>query len=120
MKLQLRRKSFIEVAWIYVSQQRKLLSRPRPEANRLNFLFPHAAQIRKIGDQPLRDILKSLGGWPVIEPNWKPPNRTIENLMGVLRKDYSELVLMELYVGTDDKNSSLNILQVRRKNFPRR
>lgn len=83
-------------------------------------MLSHAEQIRKIGDQPLRDILKTLGGWPVIESNWKPPNRSIENLMGTLRSDYSEPVLIELYVGTDDKNSSLNVLQVRRKNFPHR
>lgn len=90
-------------------------------------------QIRKIGDQPLREILvsklltwerkskdkhfffllqKFLGGWPVIEPNWKPPNISIEKLMGTLRGEYSEPVLIELYVGADDKNSSINILQV--------
>jgi Peptidase family M13 len=124
MKLQLRRKSFIKVAWIYVSHP----SSPAVDFHRLmeNYLRLslslsfHAEQIRKIGDQPLRDILKTLGGWPVIESNWKPPNRSIENLMGTLRSDYSEPVLIELYVGTDDKNSSLNVLQVRRKNFPHR
>lgn len=75
----------------------------------------YAEQIRKIGDQPLRDILKTLGGWPVIEPNWKPPNISIEKLMGILRGEYSEPVLIELYVGADDKNSSINILQVRKR-----
>lgn len=70
-------------------------------------------EIRKIGDLPLREILKSLGGWPVVETNWKPPNVSIERLMGRLRGEYSEPVLIELYVGADDKNSSINILQVR-------
>lgn len=69
-------------------------------------------QIRKIGDQPLKTLLKSLGGWPVIEPSWKQPNISIETLMGILRGEYSEPVLIELYVGADDKNSSINILQV--------
>lgn len=32
--------------------------------------------------------------------------------MGKLRGEYSEPVLIELYVGADDKNSSINILQV--------
>lgn len=76
------------------------------------FLY-RTEQIRKIGDQPLRDILKTLGGWPVIEANWKPPNMSIEKLMGKLRGEYSEPVLIELFVGADDKNSSINILQVR-------
>lgn len=61
---------------------------------------------------PLKEILKSLGGWPVIEKNWKPPNVSIEKIMGRLRGEYSEPVLIELYVGADDKNSSINILQV--------
>lgn len=74
--------------------------------------FLNSEQIRKIGDQPLRDIIKTLGGWPVIEPNWKPPKISIENLMGRLRGEYSEPVLLEIYVGADDKNSSINILQV--------
>lgn len=37
---------------------------------------------------------------------------TIETLMGKLRGEYSEPVLIELFVGADDKNSSINILQV--------
>uniref|UniRef100_W8BVC8 Membrane metallo-endopeptidase-like 1 n=1 Tax=Ceratitis capitata TaxID=7213 RepID=W8BVC8_CERCA len=69
-------------------------------------------QIRKIGEGRLMDVLKSLGGWPVITPNWQPPNMTIEQLMGILRGVYSEPVLVELYVGADDKNSSINILQI--------
>lgn len=32
--------------------------------------------------------------------------------MGVLRGNYSEPVLVELYVGADDKNSSVNVLQI--------
>lgn len=35
--------------------------------------------------------------------------------MGRLRGEYSEPVLIELYVGADDKNSSINILQVSSK-----
>lgn len=40
--------------------------------------------------------------------------------MGALRGDYSEPVMIELYVGADDKNSSINILQVRFSNNQRR
>ncbi|XP_030381091.1 neprilysin-1 [Scaptodrosophila lebanonensis] len=70
-------------------------------------------QIRKIGDGRLKEVLKSLGGWPVIERNWQAPSQmSIEQLMGYLRANYSESVLVELYVGADDKNSSVNILQM--------
>lgn len=61
----------------------------------------------------MRDVIQLLGGWPVTDPNWKQPNISIENLLGILRGTYSEPVLVELYVGADDKNSSVNILQVR-------
>lgn len=69
-------------------------------------------QIRKIGDDPLRKILKHLGGWPVTETVWNPPSFSIEYLLGHLRREYSESVLFEVYVSADDKNSSVHILQV--------
>jgi membrane metallo-endopeptidase-like protein 1 len=56
-----------------------------------------------------------LGGWPVTQPNWKPPEFSIETLLGRLRGEFNEGVLIEQWVGPDDKNSSVNILQVRTK-----
>lgn len=53
-----------------------------------------------------------MGGWPVIENEWKKPKFSKEQLFGRLRGDYSESVLIELFVGADDKNSSVNIIQV--------
>ncbi|KAK4876270.1 hypothetical protein RN001_012692 [Aquatica leii] len=69
-------------------------------------------QIRKIGDTPLRNVLSSLGGWPVTDSNWEPPPFSIEILLGRLRGDYNEGVLVEQWVGPDDKNSSVNIIQL--------
>ncbi|XP_026480017.1 neprilysin-1-like [Ctenocephalides felis] len=69
-------------------------------------------QIRKIGDGPLRNVITSLGGWPVLDDNWQLPNFTLETLLGRLRSDYSEPILIELYVGADDKNSSAHIIQL--------
>ncbi|KAK6620414.1 18S rRNA pseudouridine methyltransferase [Polyplax serrata] len=71
-------------------------------------------QIGKIGDAPLREVLKSLGGWPVATRDWKPPSFSVETLLGKLRGDYNEGVLIEQWVGPDDKNSSAHILQVRK------
>ncbi|XP_017870344.1 PREDICTED: neprilysin-2 isoform X2 [Drosophila arizonae] len=70
-------------------------------------------QIRKVGVGRLKRVLRSLGGWPVIERNWQPPaNLSVEQVMGQLRFNYSESVMIELYVGADDKNSSVNIIQM--------
>ncbi|KAH0552036.1 hypothetical protein KQX54_004370 [Cotesia glomerata] len=74
-------------------------------------------QIRHIGDAPLKETLRNLGGWPVVEgTNWEPPkNLSIEILLGRIRGEFNEGVLVEHWVGPDDKNSSANILQVRRQ-----
>lgn len=76
-------------------------------------IFP--VQIRKIGDQPIRNVLEGLGGWPVTKTNWTPPEFSIETLLGRIRGIYNEAVLIEQWVGPDDKNSSVNIIQVRTK-----
>uniref|UniRef100_A0A1W7RA63 Neprilysin n=1 Tax=Hadrurus spadix TaxID=141984 RepID=A0A1W7RA63_9SCOR len=69
-------------------------------------------QVDAIGDQPLREIINELGGWPVTDVNWTEPEWSIENLLGRLRGDYHMRFLLEQWVGPDDKNSSVNILQL--------
>ena len=74
-----------------------------------------SGQIRLMGDAALRETLQVLGGWPVLDPNWTAPNFSVEALMGRLRSDYNQGVLIEQWVGPDDKNSSANIIQVFKK-----
>ncbi|KAL1137603.1 hypothetical protein AAG570_009299 [Ranatra chinensis] len=70
-------------------------------------------QIRRVGDVPLRAALDLLGGWPVVVgPSWTPPNRSLEELLGTMRGLYNEGVIIEQWVGPDDKNSSANIVQL--------
>ncbi|KAJ8679540.1 hypothetical protein QAD02_015327 [Eretmocerus hayati] len=70
-------------------------------------------KIRDIGDRPLRQALEQLGGWPVVMGNsWPDPgNGSLENLLGQLRGDFNVGVIVEAWIGPDDKNSSANILQ---------
>lgn len=77
-------------------------------------IFVHffLAQIRNIGDEPLKALIRSLGGWPVLERGWKRPNCSIEQLLGKLRAELNEHFLVSILVGPDDKNSSVNIMQV--------
>lgn len=70
-----------------------------------------AGMIRKVGDAPLKEVLRALGDWPVTTPGWKAPDYPLEELLGHLR-ELSEGVLFQQWVGPDDKNSSVNILQV--------
>ncbi|XP_058126408.1 neprilysin-1 [Anopheles ziemanni] len=69
-------------------------------------------QIRALDVTALRKSLRKLGGWPVIEKNWTVPESSIEYLLGKLTGEYDEPGLVELYVGADDKNSSMNIIQI--------
>lgn len=83
------------------------------------------------------DTIKEVGGWPVLDPNWngrtlkktliasangttisstliaknEEIELTIENLLGKLRGDFNQPIIVEQYVGPDDRNSSLNIIQ---------
>ncbi|KAL0112027.1 hypothetical protein PUN28_013327 [Cardiocondyla obscurior] len=69
--------------------------------------------IREIGDGPVRKTLEYLGGWPVVVgSSWRPPSYPLEVLLGRLRGEYNIGVLLEQWVGPDDKNSSANILQL--------
>nr|XP_046909765.1 neprilysin-1-like [Dermatophagoides farinae] len=68
-------------------------------------------KINQIGVQPILDALQEVGGWPVLDRNWNEKDLTLENLLGKLRGDYNQPIIVEQYVGPDDRNSSLNIIQ---------
>lgn len=93
-------------------------------------------KIESIGETPIRETLKSVGDWPVLDRNWseenvkflkrpqlilgggnekkkeKPMKFSIENFLGKIRGDYNQPIIVEQYVGPDDRNSSLNVIQL--------
>ena len=74
-------------------------------------------QIEVVGDEPLKEVIASLGGWPVIEEDWQEPEVSIETLIGWLRGRLNQGTFVEQWVGPDDKNSSINIIQVACENY---
>ncbi|KAK8726821.1 hypothetical protein OTU49_010077 [Cherax quadricarinatus] len=72
----------------------------------------NTSQIEATGDGPLSEVLVSLGGWPVTTPNWTVPNFSVETLIGRLRGDLNQGILIDQWVGPDDKNSSVNVIQL--------
>lgn len=68
--------------------------------------------IKEQKDESIRRVLADLGGWPVITPNWVAPNFSLEYLLGTIRGLYNEGYIIDQWVGPDDKNSSVNIIQV--------
>ena len=72
--------------------------------------FPE--QIEKVGDDPLVNLLLRVGGWPVVHAQWNRTAQSAETLLGSLRGSSMAPVVIGMMVATDDKNSSVRIIQV--------
>ena len=67
-----------------------------------------------MGDRPLRRVTEELGGWPIILQEWDSDSFVLETVLAKISHEYDAKILIHCYVGADDKNSSSNIIQVRR------
>ena len=52
-------------------------------------------KIEEIHDQPLKELVQNLGGWPVINENWIPLNWKKEELLARLRAELNQGVLFD-------------------------
>ncbi|XP_001654841.2 neprilysin-2 [Aedes aegypti] len=66
--------------------------------------------IEQRGLQPLFKLIDSLGGWPVLNPDWDEDNFDWLNLTAEIRKFNNDILIVE-WVGPDIKNSDENIIQ---------
>ena len=74
---------------------------------------PFSARIVEVSDAPLRRVIKQLGGWPVADPTWDPNNTLpLEQLIAVLKRNFTLGVIIEEWVGPDDRNSLGHVIQV--------
>lgn len=75
-------------------------------------LFP--GEIEKLGDTHLREVIRLLGGWPVISFSWENETNgwVLEKVIGSLRGVYNIALLIDFWVAADDKNSSINVITV--------
>ena len=71
------------------------------------------SQIVKIGDDPLRISLENLGGWPLtfMDRPWTAPTSLVKSVAKI-RKRFNTGVLVDLWVGPDDRDSEVNIVQI--------
>ena len=60
---------------------------------------------------PVYSLLEELGGWPITGSQWKEEEFDLIDLMVKLRL-YNNKILLDQWVGPDDKNSEVNIVQV--------
>lgn len=71
------------------------------------------AQIIEVSDEPLLRVIEKLGGWPVTDSQWNPNNAIdLEILVAVIKRNFTLGVLIEEWVGPDDRNSENHIIQV--------
>ncbi|XP_067826373.1 membrane metallo-endopeptidase-like 1 isoform X3 [Heptranchias perlo] len=65
--------------------------------------------------EPLLNLLDAIGGWPVTTADWdvtKEPDWSLETILPRLNANYSKRVLMDMFVWTDDRDSSRHIIYV--------
>ncbi|XP_074654077.1 neprilysin-1-like [Tubulanus polymorphus] len=72
----------------------------------------NTTQIKVIGDGPLRKVLDTLDGWPVVAGKWDENLWNLEEKLAFLRVKYHAPLLVKSYVGIDDRNSSAYVLTV--------
>lgn len=67
------------------------------------------------GGQPLLKLLPDVYGWPVATQNWEQTYGTswsAEKSIAQLNSKYGKKVLINFFVGTDDKNSMNHIIHI--------
>ena len=70
----------------------------------------------EVSDKPLLRVIENLGGWPVTSAEWNPDNAIdLEILVAVIKRNFTLGVLIEEWVGPDDRNSENHIIQVSKK-----
>ena len=63
----------------------------------------------------MRKVIETLGGWPVTTPGWDENNENVpslEKLIAMLKRKFTLGVLLEEWIGPDDKHSENNVIQV--------
>lgn len=70
--------------------------------------------MEKTGDITVKEVLKELGGWPVLEgENWEEWSISWEEqLARVMNKTGINAVILELSVSHDPRNSSKSLIEV--------
>ena len=78
------------------------------------FILYLAEGIEKLGADPLKKVLKNLGGWPVVEGSkWDESNFDwIDALIAFRKFGYSHDILLDLSVTADYRNNTVHIIDV--------
>ena len=64
------------------------------------------------GHEPLTELLRQLGGWPVLDADWDETGFDLETSVAKLRL-FGSRALVNMWVGVDDRHSDVHIIAVR-------
>ncbi|XP_078266641.1 neprilysin-like [Rhinoraja longicauda] len=76
--------------------------------------------IENKGGKPLIAMLKDLSEWPVATDDWETTygkTWSLEKILSTMNAKYGKRVLIDFYVGTDDKNSNVHIIHIDQPNL---
>lgn len=69
-------------------------------------------QIELVNDKAFLEVLATFGGWPVVNQNWKADQFNTEVTLARMYKEFHMYSILQFTVSADDKNSSVNIIQM--------
>lgn len=83
------------------------------EAKHLYQSCVNMSSIVHLGDTALRATIAQLGGWPVTfaHGEWTPPP-SLEAIVALIRRRYNSGILVDLWVGPDDRDSGQHVVQI--------
>ncbi|XP_078420460.1 neprilysin-like [Cetorhinus maximus] len=76
--------------------------------------------IESKGGAPLINMLTGMFEWPVATDNWDKEhaeNWTLEAIVGKMTSTFGKRVIIDFFVGTDDKNSNVYIIHIDQSNL---
>ncbi|XP_028968876.1 neprilysin-1 [Galendromus occidentalis] len=74
-------------------------------------LYKACMNTKTTSEKTLRNWITELGGWPLLGGVWKTPNTSLETFVSHIKMNFNLEILFHQWVGPDDRNSSINIIQ---------
>ncbi|XP_065737316.1 membrane metallo-endopeptidase-like 1 [Phocoena phocoena] len=93
-------------------------TKDRPAVQKAKVLYRscmNESEIEKRDSQPLLDILKAVGGWPVATDKWSESvgaRWELEQQLAVMNAQFNRRVLINLFIWNDDQNSSQHVIYI--------
>nr|XP_033697094.1 membrane metallo-endopeptidase-like 1 [Tursiops truncatus] len=93
-------------------------TKDRPAVQKAKMLYRscmNESEIEERDSQPLLDILKAVGGWPVATDKWSESvgaRWELEQQLAVMNAQFNRRVLIDLFIWNDDQNSSQHIIYI--------